>query len=169
MTLLVYNFKNMISQKDQNYIVDKTDLKILEILIQDAKKPFTEVAKKVFVSQGTVHVRMNKMQEAGIVEKTTLKINYAKLGFDITAFIGIYLEKSALYEKVLEKLKQIPEVTNIHYTTGNYSMFVKIHCRDTNHLKEVLHDKMQQVEGIERTETMISLEESLDRSVILTE
>ncbi len=159
----------MITQKDQNYRVDKTDLKILEILIQDAKKPFTEVAKKVFVSQGTVHVRMNKMQEAGIVEKTTLKINYAKLGFDITAFIGIYLEKSALYEKVLEKLKQIPEVTNIHYTTGNYSMFVKIHCRDTNHLKEVLHDKMQQVEGIERTETMISLEESLDRSVILTE
>ena len=169
MALLVYNFKNMITQKDQNYTVDKTDLKILEILIQDAKKPFTEVAKKVFVSQGTVHVRMNKMQEAGIVEKTTLKINYTKLGFDITAFIGIYLEKSALYEKVLEKLKQIPEVTNIHYTTGNYSMFVKIHCRDTNHLKEVLHDKMQQVEGIERTETMISLEESLDRSVILIE
>ncbi len=159
----------MIAKKPDNYGIDKTDLKILEILIQDAKKPFTEVAKKVFVSQGTVHVRMNKMQDAGIVEKTTLKINYAKLGFDITAFIGIYLEKSALYEKVLAKLKLIPEVTNIHYTTGNYSMFVKIHCRDTNHLKEVLHDKMQQVEGIERTETMISLEESLDRSVILAE
>jgi Lrp/AsnC family transcriptional regulator for asnA, asnC and gidA len=150
-----------------NYGIDNTDLKILEILIQDAKRPYTEVAKKVFVSQGTVHVRMNKMIDAGIVEKTTLRINYAKLGFDITAFIGIYLEKSALYEQVLEKLKQIPEITSIHYTTGNYSMFVKIYCRDTNHLKEVLHDKMQQVEGIERTETMISLEESLDRSVIL--
>ncbi len=156
-------------EKPDNYEIDNTDLRILEILIQDAKKPYTEVAKKVFVSQGTVHVRMNKMQEAGIVEKTTLRINYAKLGFDITAFIGIYLEKSALYEQVLEKLKQIPEITNIHYTTGNYSMFVKIHCRDTNHLKEVLHDKMQQVEGIERTETMISLEESLDRSVILAQ
>jgi Lrp/AsnC family transcriptional regulator for asnA, asnC and gidA len=159
----------MTNHKPINYGIDKTDLKILEILMEDAKKPFTEVAKKVFVSQGTVHVRMNKMQDAGIVEKTTLKINYAKLGFDITAFIGIYLEKSALYDRVLAKLKLIPEVTNIHYTTGNYSMFVKIHCRDTNHLKEVLHDKMQQVEGIERTETMISLEESLDRSVILTE
>jgi Lrp/AsnC family transcriptional regulator for asnA, asnC and gidA len=155
--------------KHHNYEIDNTDLKILEILMQDAKRPYTEVAKKVFVSQGTVHVRMNKLQEAGIVEKTTLRINYAKLGFDITAFIGIYLEKSALYEQVLEKLKQIPEITNIHYTTGNYSMFVKIHCRDTNHLKEVLHDKMQQVEGIERTETMISLEESLDRSVILAQ
>lgn len=153
----------------KNYEIDNTDLKILEILMQDAKKPFTEVAKKVFVSQGTVHVRMNKMEEAGIVEKTTLRINYAKLGYDITAFIGIYLEKSALYDQVLAKLKNIPEITNIHYTTGNYSMFIKIHCRDTNHLKEVLHDKMQQVEGIDRTETMISLEESLDRSLRLAE
>jgi Lrp/AsnC family transcriptional regulator for asnA, asnC and gidA len=102
------------------------------------------------------------------VEKTTLKLNYAKLGYDITAFIGIYLEKSALYDQVLAKLKKIPEITSIHYTTGNYSMFVRIHCRDTNHLKLVLHDKMQQVEGIERTETMISLEESLDRNLDLT-
>lgn len=152
--------------KPHNYDVDNTDLKILSILMEDAKKPYTEVARKVAVSQGTVHVRMNKMTEAGIIEKTTLKINYAKLGYDITAFIGIYLEKSALYESVLAKLKGIQEITNIHYTTGNYSMFVKIHCRDTNHLKEVLHEKMQQVDGIERTETMISLEESLDRSII---
>ncbi|HRJ30198.1 MAG TPA: Lrp/AsnC ligand binding domain-containing protein [Cyclobacteriaceae bacterium] len=152
---------------DSNYQVDKTDLKILEILMQDAKRPFTEVAKKVFVSGGTVHVRMNKMEEAGIVEKTTLKVNYAKLGYDITAFLGIFLEKSALYDKVLARLKAIPEITNIHYTTGNYSMFCKIHCRDTNHLKEVLHDKIQQVDGIERTETMISLEESLDRNLDL--
>jgi Lrp/AsnC family transcriptional regulator for asnA, asnC and gidA len=151
----------------KNYEVDNVDLRILEILRDDAKKPFTEVAKKVHVSQGTVHVRMNKMEEAGIVEKTTVKINYAKLGFDITAFIGIYLEKSALYDKVVARLKEIPEITSIHYTTGNYSMFVKIHCRDTNHLKEVLHDKMQQVDGIERTETMISLEESLDRNLNL--
>jgi Lrp/AsnC family transcriptional regulator for asnA, asnC and gidA len=112
---------------------------------------------------------MNKMEEAGIVERTTLRLNYSKLGYDITAFIGIYLQKSDLYEKVLNELKKIQEITNIHYTTGNYSMFVKIHCRDTNHLKEVLHDKMQQVEGIERTETMISLEESLDRNLKLTE
>ncbi|MBL7860569.1 MAG: Lrp/AsnC ligand binding domain-containing protein [Cyclobacteriaceae bacterium] len=152
----------------RNFEIDNTDLRILEILMQDAKRPYTEVAKKVNVSQGTVHVRMNKMEEAGILEKTTLRINYAKLGYDITAFIGIYLEKSALYDMVLAKLRDIREITNIHYTTGNYSMFVKIHCRDTNHLKEVLHDKMQQVEGIERTETMISLEESLDRNLKLT-
>ena len=109
----------------KNYEIDNTDLKILELLMQDAKRPYTEVAKKVNVSQGTVHVRMNKMEDAGILEKTTLRINYANLGFDITAFIGIYLEKSALYEKVLAKLKGIPEIVNIHYTTGNYSMFLK--------------------------------------------
>ena len=150
-----------------NYEVDKTDLRILEILVKDAKKPFTEVAKQVFVSGGTVHVRMNKLEEAGIVEKTTLKLNYARLGYDITAFIGIFLQRSDLYDSVLEKLKAIREITNIHYTTGNYSMFVRIHCKDTNHLKEVLHDKIQRVEGIERTETMISLEESLDRPLDL--
>ncbi|HET9054474.1 MAG TPA: Lrp/AsnC ligand binding domain-containing protein, partial [Cyclobacteriaceae bacterium] len=148
----------------KNYEIDNTDLRILEILRDDAKKPFTEVARRVNVSQGTVHVRMAKLEAAGIVEKTTLKLNYARLGYDITAFIGIFLEKSALYDKVVAKLKEIKEITSIHYTTGNYSMFVKIHCRDTNHLKEVLHDKMQQVDGIERTETMISLEESLDRN-----
>jgi Lrp/AsnC family transcriptional regulator for asnA, asnC and gidA len=153
----------------KNYEIDNTDLRILEILMQDAKRPFTEVAKKVYVSQGTVHVRMNKLEEAGIVEKTTLQINYAKLGYDITAFIGIYLEKSALYDKVLTKLKEVPEITSIHYTTGNYSMFVKIHCRDTRHLKEVLHDKIQHVEGIDRTETTISLEESVNRNLKLSD
>lgn len=160
--------QNVKTDMAENYKVDNVDLKILEILMQDAKKPYTEVAKKAFVSGGTVHVRMNKLEEAGIVEKTTLKVNYAKLGYDITAFIGIFLQKSALYDQVMAKLKAIPEITNIHYTTGNYSMFTKIHCKDTNHLKQVLHDKIQQVEGIERTETMISLEESLDRSLNLT-
>ena len=112
---------------------------------------------------------MNKMEEAGIVEKNTLKVNYAKLGYDITAFIGVFLQKSELYDFVLAQLKSIPEVTNIHYTTGNYSMFIRVHCKDTSHLKQVLHDKIQKVEGIERTETMISLEESLDRSLNLSQ
>ena len=169
MQCFLYKNQKIALCMSKNYEIDNTDLRILEILTQDAKKPYTEVAKKVYVSQGTVHVRMNKMEEAGIVERTTLRLNYSKLGYDITAFIGIYLQKSALYEKVLNELKKIQEITNIHYTTGNYSMFVKIHCRDTNHLKEVLHDKMQQVEGIERTETMISLEESLDRNLKLAE
>ncbi len=163
------HYQNTPNRMADNYKVDNVDLKILEILMQDAKKPYTEVAKRVFVSGGTVHVRMNKMEEAGIVEKNTLKVNYAKLGYDITAFIGVFLQKSDLYDFVLAQLKEIPEVTNIHYTTGNYSMFIRVHCKDTSHLKQVLHDKIQKVEGIERTETMISLEESLDRSLNLSQ
>ena len=150
-----------------DYQIDKTDLKILELLTEDAKRPFTEIARKVHVSPGTVHVRMHKLEQAGIIERTTLRLNYARLGYDITAFIGIFLEKSAMYDQVMKALKGIDEISTIHYTTGNYSMFVKIHGQDTNHLKEVLHDKIQHVEGIERTETMISLEESLDRPLKL--
>ncbi|GAA0894577.1 Lrp/AsnC ligand binding domain-containing protein [Fulvivirga kasyanovii] len=150
-----------------NYEIDNIDLKILEILLKNAKKPYTEVAKQVFVSGGTVHVRMKKLEDMGIVEGTTLKLDYTKLGYDITAFIGIFLSKSALYDEVIAELKQIQEVVNVHYTTGNYSMFAKIHCKDTQHLKDVLHDKIQRVEGIVRTDTMISLEESINRSIQL--
>jgi Lrp/AsnC family transcriptional regulator, regulator for asnA, asnC and gidA len=149
----------------KNYEIDNIDLKILEILMKDAKKPYTEVAKKVNVSGGTVHVRMKKLEDAGIVQGTTLQIDYSKLGYDITAFMGIDLEKSELYDQVIEKLKTIPEIVSIHYTTGNYSMFLKLHCKDTRHLKDVLHDKIQRVKGIARTETMVSLEESLNRNI----
>jgi Lrp/AsnC family transcriptional regulator for asnA, asnC and gidA len=132
-------------------------------LMEDAKIPYTEVAKRVFVSGGTVHVRMKKLEEMGIVTGTTLKMDYSKLGFDVTCFMGIYLLKSSLYDSVVNNLKEIPEIVKVHYTTGNYNIFIKIHCKDTRHLKDVLHDKIQKVEGIERTETFISLEESLNR------
>lgn len=150
-----------------NYEIDNVDLKILEILLSNAKKPYTEVAKQAFVSGGTVHVRMNKLEKAGIVRGTTLDIDFSKLGYDITAFIGIFLSRSDMYDQVIEELSKISEVTNVHYTTGNYSMFAKIHCRDTRHLKNVLHDKIQKVEGITRTETMISLQESINRNLKL--
>lgn len=150
---------------NKNYDIDNVDLKILALLTEDAKMPYTEVAKKVFVSGGTVHVRMRKLEEMGIVRGTTLKMDYSKMGYDITAFLGIYLEKSSLYDDVIKKLYLIPEIVKIHYTTGNYNIFIKMHCKDTKHLKDVLHDKIQKVEGIERTETIISLEESLNRHI----
>ena len=126
----------------KNYDIDNVDLKILALLTEDAKMPYTEVAKKVFVSGGTVHVRMRKLEEMGVVQGTTLKMDYSKMGYDITAFLGIYLEKSSLYDSVIKKLYNIPEIVKVHYTTGNYNIFVKLHCRDTNHLKDVLHDKI---------------------------
>jgi len=147
----------------KNYDIDNIDIKILNILKEDAKTPYTEVAKKVFVSPGTVHVRMKKLEDLGIVTGTSLKVNYSKLGYDITCFLGIYLQKSSLYDEVVEQLKQVKEIVTIRYTTGNYNIFAKIYCRDTRHLKDILHDKIQCIEGIESTETFISLETSLNK------
>lgn len=152
---------------DKNLEIDNVDLQILSLLMEDANMPYTEIGKKVFVSGGTVHVRMNKMEQMGIVKGAQLVIDYAKLGWDISAFLGIYLDKSSLYEEVSKELEKIPEVVNAHYTTGNYSIFAKIICRDTQHLREVLHDKIQKVKGIQRTETFISLDESINRSIPL--
>jgi Lrp/AsnC family transcriptional regulator for asnA, asnC and gidA len=107
---------------------------------------------------------MKKLEDMGIVKSATLNIDFSKLGYDISAFLGIYLEKSSLYDNVIEKLKEIPEVVSGYYTTGNYSIFAKIICRDTNHLRLVL-DSIQKVEGIDRTETLIVLEESINRPI----
>lgn len=147
--------------------IDKTDLKILALLMENAGLPYTEIGKRVFVSGGTVHVRMKKMEQMGIVKGSQLLIDPAKLGWDISAFLGVYLDKSSLYEEVAVDLEKIPEVVNIHYTTGIYSIFAKIVCRDTGHLREVLHDKIQKVKGIQRTETFISLDERINRSIPL--
>lgn len=159
----------LISKMDKNLEIDNTDLKILSLLMQDANMPYTEIGKKINVSGGTVHVRMKKMEQMGIVKGSQLVIDYTKLGWDISAFLGIYLEKSSLYAEVAEQLVRIPEVVNIHYTTGIYSIFARIVCRDTNHLREILHDKIQKVQGIQRTETFISLEESVNRPIPLEE
>ena len=149
--------------------IDSTDLKILSLLIDNAALPYTEIGKRVFVSGGTVHVRMKKMEQLGIVKGSQLLIDPSKLGWDISAFLGVYLDKSSLYEQVALELERIPEVVNIHYTTGIYSIFIKIVCRDTGHLREILHDKIQKVSGIQRTETFISLEERINRSIPLTD
>jgi len=150
---------------NKKFELDVIDRQILSILMQDANIPFTAIAKKIHVSGGTVHVRMKKLQDLGIVKGANLAVDYAKLGYDISAFLGIYLDKSSLYDEVAEALKRIPEIVGAHYTTGNYSIFAKIVCRDTKHLRKVLHDKIQKISGIQRTETFISLEESINRPI----
>jgi Lrp/AsnC family transcriptional regulator for asnA, asnC and gidA len=101
------------------------------------------------------------------VKGATLKIDYARLGYGVNAFLGIYLLKSSVYGSVAEQLRDIPEVVSIHFTTGAYGVFARLVCRDTQHLRDVLHDKIQLIEGIERTETLISLEETLNRPIQL--
>ena len=144
--------------------IDEIDLKILRILIEDAKVSYGDIGEKVFLSPGAVHTRVKKMESTGIITGSSISVDTKKLGWDIAAFLGIYLEKSEQYDDVAAQLKIIPEIVSINYTTGNYSIFVKLMCRDTAHLRSVLHDKIQKVQGIQRTETFISLEESLSRT-----
>jgi Lrp/AsnC family transcriptional regulator for asnA, asnC and gidA len=92
-------------------------------------------------------------------------VDHTKLGYDLTAFLGVYLFKGSIYNQVITELEQIPEVVEAYYTTGQYSIFLKIVCKNTNHLRQVLNEKIQAIEGIERTETLISLEESIKRSI----
>ncbi|MCO6487924.1 MAG: Lrp/AsnC ligand binding domain-containing protein [Phaeodactylibacter sp.] len=145
--------------------IDKLDRQILSILMENSKKAYTDIAKQLYVSGGTIHVRMKKLEEAGIVKGYNLTVDYNKLGYDICAFLGIYLDKSSLYDDVALELEKIPEIVAAHYTTGLYNIFAKIICRDTDHLREVLHDKIQKISGIQRTETIISLQESIDRPI----
>jgi len=149
--------------------LDQLDKKILSILMEDAKIPYTDIAKKLFVSGGTIHVRMKKLEEMGVVKGSNLVIDYSKIGYDICAFLGIYLEKSSLYANVAKDLMAIDEIVGAHYTTGAYSIFAKIVCKDTEHLRNVLHDKIQRIAGIQRTETFISLEEPINRPLQFSE
>jgi Lrp/AsnC family transcriptional regulator for asnA, asnC and gidA len=145
--------------------IDKLDLQIIQAMMQDAEISYADLGKQFFVSGGTIHVRIKKLEDLGIVQGKRLAVDLKVLGYDIIAFIGIYLEKSSLYDTVALALKNIPQVVRVNYTTGNYSMFVEIVCKDIQQLRFVLHDELQKIKGIERTETLISLEESFSRNV----
>ena len=145
--------------------LDKLDLQIIQIMMADAGISYADLGKQLFVSGGTIHVRIKKLQEIGIVKGTKLNVDLKLLGYDITAFVGIFLEKSSLYDQVAEDLKKIPEIIRLNYTTGNYSMFLEVVAKDINQLRFVLHDELQKIKGIERTETFISLDESFNRTV----
>ncbi len=157
----------MIDKTRPNLEIDNLDIDILSILMNDATTAYTEIAKELIVSGGTIHVRMKKMQDMGIIKGSNLIVDAQKVGYDICAFLGIYLEKGSIYHEAVDRLKQVKEIVELHYTTGAYSMFAKIICRDTTHLRHVLNDEVQAVPGIQRTETFISLEESIKRQITL--
>jgi Lrp/AsnC family transcriptional regulator for asnA, asnC and gidA len=148
--------------------IDKLDVQIIQHLMQDANISYADLGKRLFVSAGTIHVRIKKLQDSGIVTGTRLHVDLKRLGYDVIAFIGIYLEKSSLYDQVARDLKKIPEIVRLNYTTGNYSIFAEVVCKDIVQLRTVLHDELQKIKGIERTETFISLEETLNRNVNVT-
>ncbi|BDS13591.1 Lrp/AsnC ligand binding domain-containing protein [Aureispira anguillae] len=145
--------------------LDHIDKQILNILMQDATTTAVEVAKQVHVSPGTVHVRMKNLRQAGVVQGTMLKVDYSMLGLNMVAFVGIYLERSSQYTEVVLRLQQIPEIVMVHYTTGPYSIFAQIVCKDSQDLHEILQHHVQGIKGVQRTESFISLEESIHRPV----
>ena len=157
----------MAQRKALNSEIDNLDIQILSILMKNATTPYTEIAKELIVSGGTIHVRMKKLEELGVIKGASLEVDPQKLGYDVTAFLGIFLEKGSQYNDAVKQLQTVKEIVELHYTTGSWSIFAKIVCHDTNHLREVLNEHIQSVKGIQRTETFISLEESIKRQIKL--
>ncbi len=141
--------------------LDETDHQILNMLIDNTRIPFTDIAKKLLISAGTVHVRVKKMEEGGIIKGSSLTLDYQKLGYPFIAYVGVFLQNTSQTKFVLERIQQIPFVTVAHITTGKFNIFCKIRAKDTTHAKDIIFS-LDDIEGVYRTETMISLEESIN-------
>lgn len=141
--------------------LDELDHQILEALIENARTPFTDIAKNLLVSAGTIHVRVKKMEDEGVIKGSTLTVDYNKMGYTFIAYVGLFLENSSSTQSVIEEVRNIAEVTVAHLTTGKFSIFCKIRAKDTMHAKEVIF-RLDRITGIKRTETSISLEEVIN-------
>ncbi|MBE6054097.1 MAG: winged helix-turn-helix transcriptional regulator [Clostridium sartagoforme] len=145
--------------------LDELDLQILELLIKDCRTPYLEIARICHVSGGTIHVRMKKMEEMGIIKGTRILLNLPKLGYDVCCFVGIYIDKTSSYDSVFNELSKIKEVVELHLTTGTYSVFAKVVCKNISDLQEILLNKINSIVGTQRTDTIISLNQPIDRNI----
>ncbi|NLB27015.1 MAG: AsnC family transcriptional regulator [Bacteroidales bacterium] len=145
--------------------LDDIDLKILDIITQNARIPFKDVASRVGVSRAAVHQRVNRMIEEKVITGSGYNIDPKKIEYGTCSYIGIFLEKGSLYSEVVEKLDLIPEIVECHYTTGQYAIFIKVYAKNNEHLKTILSGRIQEINGIASTQTFISLEESFKRTI----
>lgn len=145
----------------EKFYIDDTDKRILQFLSINTRMPFTEIAKKMDVSAGTIHVRVKKMEDAGVIKGTSLNIDYSILGYLFIAYVGILLTKSSKTQNVLKKLALIPNVTTANVISGKYNIYCKIHAKDAEDAKNVIY-KIDDIEDVLRTESMISLEENIN-------
>lgn len=141
-----------------NSQLDQIDKKILDFLVENTRTPFTEIANQMGISAGTVHVRVKKMEDAGIILGSSLVINYKKLNYNFTTYVGILLSKSNKTQEVLKILEGIPNVTELSVTSGKYNIFCKIRAKDTDDAKRIIY-QINDIEEVMRTESMISIEE----------
>lgn len=150
---------------DEKVSIDDTDKIILNYLMEDARKPILEIARQIGISGAAIHQRLRKLEAAGLIEGSKLMINPRVLGYTTMAFVGVFLDKAISNPKAVKKLKEIPEVIECHYTTGNWSIFLKVLCKDNEHLMTVLNKDIQAIEGVSRTETFISLNQQISRQI----
>lgn len=147
--------------------IDNLDRKILNIIMRNARKPSKDIAEVCGVSRAAIHQRIARLVDIGIITGSGYSVDQKRLGFNTCTYIGVKLEKGSLYREVLRQLEDIPEVVECHFTTGPYSMLIKVYASDTSHLMELLNDKIQQIKGVTETETLISLEQSMNRQITI--
>lgn len=147
--------------------IDALDEKILKLITKNARIPFLEVARECGVSGAAIHQRVQRLLNIGVVSGSEFILNPQRLGYNTTAYMGIYLEKAKFHRQVVDALMKIPEIVECHYTTGQYAIFVKILTKNNKHLKKMIDEHFQDIEGIARTETFISLETEFKRQVEL--
>ena len=151
---------------EKKTLLDGIDKIIIRHLLEEARTPIQILAKACGISGAAIHQRLKKLENTGVISGSQIILNPKVLGFNTIAFIGIYLDKAIRNPEAVKQLKNIPEVVECHYTTGNWSIFVKLLCRDNEHLMQLLNKNIQSIEGVSRTETFISLQEQISRQVI---
>jgi hypothetical protein BACCOPRO_02427 len=147
--------------------IDNLDTKILQMLVDNGRKPFLEIARECGVSGAAIHQRIAKLQATNILEGSRALIKPTTLGYDTCAFIGIFLKEPDKFNEVVERLKEVPEVVECHFTTGEYDMLIKIYARDNEHLLHLIHERLQPL-GLMRTETLVSFREVFSRALPVT-
>jgi Lrp/AsnC family transcriptional regulator for asnA, asnC and gidA len=147
--------------------IDGIDKEILRFLMEDARKPILQIANKIGISGAAIHQRLRKLEDANVISGSRLIVNTKVLGYNTMAFVGVYLDKASSNAEAVKELKKIPEVLECHYTTGNWSILIKIICRDNEHLMNLLNKKIQPIDGVSRTETFISLDQQIERQIQL--
>jgi Lrp/AsnC family transcriptional regulator for asnA, asnC and gidA len=145
--------------------IDGIDKEILRALMKDARTPILSIARSIGISGAAVHQRLRKLEEAELIVGSKFVINPKVLGYKTMAFIGVYLDNAMRNPEAVKALDQIPEVMESHYTTGDWSLLIKILCRDNEHLMQILNHKIQAIDGVSRTETFISLNQQIDRQI----
>ena len=148
--------------------IDTLDKKILNILSKNARMPFKDVAAECGVSRAAIHQRVQRLIEIGVILGSSFNINPKSLGYTTCTYVGITLERGTMYRDVAQQIAMIPEVVECHYTTGSYTMLIKLYAKDNEQLMELLNDKLQNINGVVSTETLISLEQSIKREVPVT-